>query len=163
MFEKEVLSLWFCHFKFSNPISSWIWCTTHHCHWMCKNNLIFTAVKNWHFICPFYCIIDLIGSILISILISASNWFSSYKYIRAQTSLLKRTIFFYFAAIYLSLGYLQLNKIYIFYEWKRYKIGRSLKWSPLLFGNKGPMFQNISLAIKLLRGEDKENILETVR
>ena len=66
---------------------------SHHCHWMCKNNLIFTAVKNWHFICPFYCIIDLIGSILISILISASNWFSSYKYIRAQTSLKKNNFF----------------------------------------------------------------------
>ena len=78
---------------------------SHHCHWMCKNNLIFTAVKNWHFICPFYWIIDLIGSILKSILISASNWFSSYKYIRAAQTSLKRTKFFYFAAIYLSSGY----------------------------------------------------------
>ena len=160
MFEKEVLSLWFCHFKFSNPISSWIWCTI--------PPLPLNVQKQFNLHCSQKLTFHL--SLLLdyrsdsyhfnlSILISASKWFSSYKYIRAQTSL-KRTKFFYFAAIYLSLGF---HKIYIFYEWKRYKILWSLKWSTPLFGNKGPMFQNISLAIKLLRGEDKENILETVR
>ena len=104
MFEKEVLSLWFCHFKFSNPISSWIWCTI--------PPLPLNVQKQFNLHCSQKLTFHL--SLLLdyrsdsyhfnlSILISASKWFSSYKYIRAQTSL-KRTKFFYFAAIYLSLA-----------------------------------------------------------